>query len=166
MNSETRLERENTMDREQLFKRLATARAFTMQALTGLTEEQWTSIPEGFSNNLLWNAGHIAATQSRLLYTLSGLPLPMPVELVEMTGRGSSPKDWPVPPNPEKVMGVLEQLVPQVIEDNRADKFTQFTPVELRPGVSVDSFDDAVLFCILHEGIHIGMIMALKKLVK
>jgi len=37
------------------------------------TLEQLNKIPEGFSNNLIWNIGHIIVTQQVLIYKLSNL---------------------------------------------------------------------------------------------
>lgn len=154
------------MDSQQLLKRLGTARGFTLQTLNDLTPTQWTAIPDGFSNNILWNAAHIAATQARLLYLLNGLPAPLPEGFAEKSVRGTSPKEWTDPLTPEEVLDVLQRLVPQSIEDDAAGKFNQFKPLELRADLKLESFEDAVVFAILHEGMHIGMIMELKKLVK
>jgi hypothetical protein len=154
------------MNRQELFKRLGTARAFMMATLKDLSPTQWTEIPEGFSNNILWNAAHVATTQARFLYEFSGLPYPLPEGFAEKSIRGTSPKEWTEALTPQEVLDVLERQVPQAVEDDRAGKFAQFTPRELRPGLTVDSFDDGILFNILHEGIHVGIIMQLKKLVK
>jgi len=155
-----------TLERQQLFKHLGVVRAFTLQTLDGLTPAQWTTIPEGFPNNILWNAAHIATTQARLLYRLSGLPIPVPDDFAEKSARDSSPKEWAAPMEPGEVLDILNRLVPQTIEDDDAGKFSEFAAVELRSGLKLDTFDEAVLFAIMHEGIHIGMIMQLKKLVK
>lgn len=154
------------MDSQHLLKRLGTARGFTLQTLSDLTPTQWTTIPEGFSNNILWNAAHIAATQARLLYILNGLPAPITDRFAEKAIRGTSPKDWTDPLTPEEVLDVLQRLVPQAIEDDAAGKFNQFKPLELRADLKLETFEDAILFAILHEGMHIGMIMELKKLAK
>lgn len=154
------------MDRQQLFKLLGTTRGLTLQTLSDLTPAQWTTIPEGFSNNILWNAAHIAATQARLLYVLNGLPAPIADRIIQNGIRGTSPKEWTEPLTPEDVLDVLGRLVPQTIEDDAAGTFNEFKPLELRPGLTLDSFDDAIVFSIMHEGMHIGMIMQLKKLVK
>lgn len=154
------------MNRDVLLRRLDTARTLTLKALEGLTETQWTEIPEGFTNNILWNAGHLATVQGRLLYTLSGLPTPVPDSLSTVTGRGSSPKDWAVGPDPGQVLRCLQELVPRTVADDAAGNFVDFKPTELRPGLVLDSFEDALVFGILHEGIHIGMIMQLRKLVR
>jgi hypothetical protein len=40
-------------------------------------------IPEGYSNNLIWNIAHIIVVQQMLVYKLSGLPMMISDEMVE-----------------------------------------------------------------------------------
>lgn len=141
------------------------ARGFLLRSLEGVTGSQWTEIPEGMSNNILWNAAHLAATQGRLLYGLSGLPVPVPERLGELAMRGTSPKDWADAPDPVEVVDWLKRLNLQVAEDAQAGRFVNFTAYTLANGMRVETLSDALAFQVFHEGIHVGVIMALKKLV-
>ena len=60
---------------EATFKILETSRNIYLKFLEGYTLEQLNKIPEGFSNNLIWNIGHIVVSQQGLIYRLSGLPV-------------------------------------------------------------------------------------------
>lgn len=51
-----------------------TIREVILKILDNYTLEQLNKIPEGFSNNLIWNAGHCLSVQQALVYKLSGLP--------------------------------------------------------------------------------------------
>ena len=59
---------------EAIFKIWETSRRHYLKFFDGYTLEQLNRIPEGFSNNLIWNIGHIIVSQQSLVYRLSGLP--------------------------------------------------------------------------------------------
>ena len=45
-----------------------------LRFLESFSLEQLNKIPQGFSNNIIWNIGHIEVTQQILIYKLSSLP--------------------------------------------------------------------------------------------
>src|SRR6187551_1337245 len=69
-----------------------TCRKWVNQFLENHTLEQLNKIPEGFSNNLIWNLGHIVVTQQLLVYKLSGLPMMVSDEMVEKYRKGTKPE--------------------------------------------------------------------------
>jgi hypothetical protein len=60
-----------------------TSRTIVSQMLAGYTLDQLNTIPEGYSNNLIWNIAHIIVVQQMLVYKLSGLPMMISDEMVE-----------------------------------------------------------------------------------
>ena len=48
---------------EFVFNAITQTRANAIAAIEGLSNEQLNEIPEGFSNNIAWNLGHILVTQ-------------------------------------------------------------------------------------------------------
>ena len=76
---------------EATFKILETSRNIYLKFLEGYTLEQLNKIPEGFSNNLIWNIGHIVVSQQGLIYRLSGLPVNVSDEMTEKYKNGSCP---------------------------------------------------------------------------
>ena len=120
-------------------------------------------IPDGFSNSIAWNVAHIWVTHGLLCYKLSGLPLPFEESAVAMYGKGSSPADWSAAPDYASLLPPLTDLADRFLEDLRAGKFTEFTPYTTSAGVELRSIDDAVVFNGLHEGIHLGYCMALRR---
>ncbi|MEM6429163.1 MAG: DinB family protein [Deinococcota bacterium] len=124
-------------------------------------------IPNGFSNNILWNLGHVVVTQQLLHYALASLPLHVSDELVSQCRRGTSPKDWASAPDsvPDVEM-LLEQLVslPETLrEDYQAGRFNTFKPYTTSTGIRFETIDDALTFNHFHEGLHAGAMRALKK---
>jgi hypothetical protein len=60
-----------------------TSRTIVSQMLAGYTLDQLNTIPEGYSNNLIWNIAHIIVVQQMLVYKLSGLPMMISDEMVD-----------------------------------------------------------------------------------
>lgn len=141
----------------------------TRRALDALTarlgDEAWLAVPEGFSNNVLWNVGHVVVTLELLTYGLAGLDLPVPAAMVADFRKGTSPSSWTETPDPEAVRHHLHASPGRLEADLRAGRFTDYREYRTTPGVVLASVDDAVSFDLYHEGIHLGAVLALRKLV-
>ena len=144
----------------------------TRQAFLGttrdLSHDQLLHIPAGFNNNILWNLGHVAVTQQLLTYNLSGLSLNVSDEMLKNFRNGTSPSDWKTPPDVEEVKALCLSLVDKTMEDHEQGLFenaqeTKF-PYTTRLGGELAGLEDAVQFNNLHEGLHLGTVMALKRL--
>ncbi len=130
-----------------------------------LSIEQLSKIPQGFKNSILWNVGHLAVTQQLLCYGLSNLPMQIDGQIIENFRKGSSPKDTYTQLEWEEVLERFITLPEVLAEDWKNSKFTEFNAYKTSFGVDLNSIEDAIGFNNIHEGIHIGYIMALKKLV-
>ncbi|MGB3545158.1 DinB family protein, partial [Rubrivirga sp.] len=66
----------------------------TRQSLVAITDaledDARLTVPDGFSNHVLWNLAHVVVTQQLLVYGLSGLPLNVPDEWVLAYRKGTS----------------------------------------------------------------------------
>lgn len=68
---------------EATFKIWETNRNIYKAFLENYSLEQLNKIPNGFSNNLIWNLGHIIVAQQGLVYSLSGLSMNITTELLD-----------------------------------------------------------------------------------
>jgi len=147
--------REERLNRESL-----------LAVVDALPEAALTVIPDGFNNHVLWNAGHLAATEQLLTFGLSGLPLDLPEGFVDDLRKGSSPRHWRREWTWAEVRELLLTLPDRTEATYRAGDFVPFErPYRTTPGVVLEGVDDAVRFNLYHEGIHLGAILALRKLV-
>lgn len=138
----------------------------TLAALAdALPEAARTAIPDGFSNHVLWNVGHLAVTEQALTYGLVGLPLGVSPEFAAAFRKGSSPAEWDRPWSYDEVRDLLLSLPDQTEADYRAGHFESFREYRTTPGVVLSSVEDAVRFNLYHEGVHLGSVLALRKLV-
>ncbi|HIA46739.1 MAG TPA: DinB family protein [Candidatus Hydrogenedentes bacterium] len=153
------------MNRDELSALLGTVHGLVPQTLEGVTDEQFVAIPDGFNNNILWNVGHITHVMSSLCYRPAGLDAIVPDFYNEAYKNGSSPADWSETPSIEEAKSTLAAAGGRVQEDLKSGAMDNFNAFELFPGFKIESADQALAFNAFHLGIHIGMIMNLKKIV-
>lgn len=131
------------------------------QVLGSLTEAQLFDVPAGFTNNIAWNFGHVLVTQQLLCYQLSNLPMAFDEAFVNDFKKGSSPAQWQSRPDIEFIRTRLVECADSFRDDYSAGKFETFESYTTSAGVVLGSIDDALNFNNVHEGIHLGYIMAL-----
>lgn len=142
---------------------------FTRDTLVTLLNElslaQLTKIPKGFKNNIIWNIGHILVTEQLLNYKLSGLPMIISADFVTLYGKGSIPNNKV---SLNEIIQIKQQLIPaiqQTQKDYKKGVFKTFNQYPTSTGIILNNIEDAFLFNSFHEGIHLGIILAIKKLV-
>ncbi len=144
---------------------LKKSRALTLQAIQGLTLEQIHTIPEGYKNNIAWNVAHLVVTQQLLQYKMSGLNCLVPDELIEGYRKGTFPDKTFSEEEFEEVKELLVGFPETLEEDYAAEIFETYSEYQSSTGFVMDSIESAISFNNFHEGLHLGIIMALKKLV-
>ncbi|MEM9258886.1 MAG: DinB family protein [Bacteroidota bacterium] len=156
------------MNKKQVDESLAMLRATRAKIQTifdNYTFDQLNSIPAGFNNNLLWNAGHVIATMELLTYGLGGQPLPSDQAFIDRYRKGSKP----APPCPDKdyeTIGMgLKSSINQLEADLQDLDFRKFRMYTSSYGVTLNSIDEALAFNNVHEAMHLGTMLALEKLV-
>ncbi len=133
--------------------------------LENLSAEQLFAIPKGFKNNIIWNLGHILITEQMLTYGLSGLELPVDNKFVKLYGKDSFPS---TEVSKEAIEEIKAQLIPAIKQtkiDYEKGMFKNFNEYPTSTGITLKSVDDAMQFNMFHEGIHLGIILSIKKVV-
>ncbi|WP_194851792.1 DinB family protein [Nonlabens antarcticus] len=141
-------------------------REFFIELINDLSVEELNQIPVGFSNNIIWNIVHCMVTQQGLTYGLSDLDLLIPKETVLQFKHGTQPEQ---DVNREEIENFKKQLKPlleDTIRDYRAEKFEGFKEYTTSTGYALKNIDDAINLVNIHEGIHLGYAMALKRALK
>ena len=147
------------------FEVLKKSRELVLKKIEGLSSEQLHKIPEGFKNNIAWNVAHLVVTQQLLHYKLSGLNCLVSDELIEKYRKGTAPSETFSEEELDEVKELLIGLPDTLQEDFEAGIFTNYTTYETSTGFVLDSIESAIAFNNFHEGIHLGVILALTKLV-
>lgn len=127
--------------------------------------EQLNSIPNGFKNNIIWNIGHILVVQQMLVYNLSSLPMMVSDEMVARYRKGTMPMSNFTEKDVEELKKLLFRTLEQTQKDFETGVFKTYNEFTTMTGFLVNSAKAAIEFNNFHEGVHIGIIMQLRKFV-
>ncbi len=152
-------------DMNQTLNVNTTSRNMISKILENHTLEQLNKIPEGFSNNLIWNIAHIVVTQQLLVYKLSGLPMIVSDEIIEKYKKGTKPEQDATQAEVDEIKSLLFTTIEKTKEDYNNGIFTNYQEYPTSTGFVLKSVDGAMAFNSFHEGLHIGILMSIRKLV-
>lgn len=144
---------------------LKKSRELLLKAVQDLTLEQLHTIPKGFKNNIAWNVAHVVVTQQLLHYDLSGLNCLVPDALIDNYRKGTAPTKNFTAEEFEEIKSLLMALPETLEEDYNAGVFSSYKEYQSSTGYVMDSIESAISFNNFHEGIHLGVVMSIKKLV-
>lgn len=150
---------------EAIFKTWATNRQLYAQYFDQYSIEQLNQVPAGFNNNLIWNIGHIIVAQQALIYRLSNLEMQISDELFNRYKSGTKPAEFVEQPAIDELKHYLTTLIDQTKADVKAGKFVSFNERLTGTGFMLSNIEDAFVFNNYHEGMHLGVMMSLRKLV-
>ncbi len=140
-------------------------RKFLRDLLEELSYDELTMIPKKFNNSIFWNIAHILVTQQLLMYEFSRLPKTIDDKIIEKFRKGTKAT---TNISLEEIEYVKKHLIP-VIEKTQDDykngMFKKYTPYHTSVNISLNNIDDALKFNAFHDGIHLGVILSLKKIV-
>jgi hypothetical protein len=129
------------------------------------TLDQLNKIPEGYNNNLIWNIAHVIVVQQMLVYKLSGLPMMISDEMVEQYKKGTKPEHIATQAEVDAIQIALEETINQTEIDLENKIFTNYQEYPTSAGIVLKSAEEAMAFNDFHEGLHIGIIMSIRKFV-
>ena len=144
---------------------LGKARALFLKIIDGLTLEQVNAIPKGHRNSIAWNLAHLVVTQQLLCYKLSGLPCAVPEVMIQRFQKGTVPSKALSQQNFEEIKSLFIALPLALEKDLEAGVFKDYTPYTTSVGIVLANIEEALSFNAFHEGIHLGVVLSIKKLV-
>jgi hypothetical protein len=131
-----------------------------------MNQNQLVAIPPSHNNNLLWNYGHCIVTQHLLSYGLCGMPLEIPMDVVDKYRKGSSPRNQKLEISElETLQRIGVELLAKTEQTYQSGGFENFKSYTTSYGVELNSIEEALQFNNLHEALHLGYAMALRKFV-
>lgn len=142
-------------------------RHFFKNFLENNSLETLNTIPKGFNNNMIWNIGHVVVVQQLLAYKLSGLPLMISDSLIEKYKKDSKPEGIVTQDEVDELKILLLSTIEKTKEDFSNGFFTTYNDYTVSTtGNTLTNIDEAFQFILLHEGIHLGYVMALSRAIK
>ena len=140
-----------------------TSRKMLSQFLKGYNLSQLNTIPEGHKNNLIWNIAHIVVVQQMLVYNLSGLPMKISDKLVQKYKKGTKPEQDATQDEVDEIYNLLMETIDQTEVDMNNNSFVNYQEYPTSTGLVLKNVKDAMSFNSFHEGIHLGVILSIKK---
>ena len=150
---------------EKLFETALFTRSSLLKIMQHKSFEELVKIPENFRNSIFWNIAHLLVTQQLLCYRLSGLELQIGDSLVSKYGKGSMATEDIDIADIEYVKSHLLSAMEQTIIDYERGLFKDFKPYMTSTGIELKSIEDVISFSGFHDGIHLGVVLSLMKIV-
>lgn len=142
-----------------------TSRNVLYKFLENFSLEQLNTIPEGFSNNLIWNIGHIIVVQQMLVYKLANLPMMISNEMVDKFKKGTKPEHNVTQAEVDELKVLLFSTVEKTRKDYSENLFQSYNEFTSMSGFTIKSAADAIAFNNYHEALHTGIMMQIRKLI-
>lgn len=150
---------------ETAFRINETSRKVLLGFLEKYSLEELNKIPEGFSNNLIWNIGHIIVVQQLLVYKLSGLPTMVSNEMIEKYQKGTKPEHNVTQEEVDEIKVLLFSTVEKTKQDVAENLFQNYLEFTSMSGFTMKSAANAIEFNNYHEAMHTGIMMQIRKFI-
>ena len=142
-----------------------TSRMVLLNFLENHSLEQLNAIPEGFSNNLIWNIGHSIVVQQMLVYKLSDLSMMISDEMADKYKRGSKPEHSVSQKEVDEMKVLLFSTIEKTKKDFSEKLFQNYNEFTSLSGFTMKSATDAIEFNNYHEALHLGIMMQIRKFI-
>jgi hypothetical protein len=140
-------------------------RKHLLHLIEGLTTEQLNQIPAGFNNNIIWNVVHLISAQQGVCYTRAGAPITVDDKYYSPYRPDTKPNGFIDSGEIEVIKELLITSIDQLETDYQNNVFKNYPEWATRYGIQITSIEDGINFLPFHDGMHIGYVIALKRLV-
>lgn len=148
---------------KKLFEITLQNRKFLYKILKDMPRNLLPGIPVGYRNNIWWNIAHVIAIQQLLVYRLSNLRLLINEDLANKFKGGTVPDSTPSEKEIKEVAAYLFSTAERTQQDYENNVFGEFKAYTTINKVTLKSVEDALAFNVFHEGLHLGVILSLQK---
>lgn len=150
---------------EILFQSALFTRKSLLKILESKSYDELVVIPQNFRNSIFWNIAHLLVTQQLLFYKLSGMELKIDEAFVDKYGKGSHATEQVEESDIKYVKDHLLQAMISTQEDYKNGIFKDFKAYMTSTGIELKSIEDVISFSAYHDGIHLGIVLSLMKIV-
>jgi DinB superfamily len=151
---------------QTIFDRYKLIRQYILENIKDLTLAQLNEIPPHFSNNIIWNVAHLISAQQGVCYRPAGKISAVDAAIL----KAYKPDTKPEGNVDESFVHHIKELFISTINDFENDysenEFVNYTAWTNRYGTEISNVDIAAEFLLFHEGLHLGVIMSIKKNLK
>lgn len=125
---------------------------------------QLNNIPEGFNNNIIWNFAHNVVTQQLLCYGLAGATMRLPEDLIHAYRKGTAPVAEVDDAFVTRILKASNASIDWMLNDYKDGKLSNtYRTYTTSYNITLSCVEEAIAFNNIHEGLHLGYAMALRK---
>lgn len=150
---------------DKLFETAVFTRSSMLKILENKSYKELVKIPENFNNSIFWNIAHLMVTQQLLCYRMSGCELLIDEAMVGKYGKGSMATEDVKESDIQYVKDHLLLAIKASQKDYEKGLLKNFKPYMTSTGIELKSIEDAIVFNSFHDGIHVGVVLSLLKIV-
>ncbi|WP_028612541.1 DinB family protein [Paenibacillus harenae] len=148
------------MSEEQVFEQFRMWRRWTIELVESLDDRLLDGIPEGFSNNIRWNIGHILVGWDHAVFANLQKERHLPPRYHSMFPSGSMPSFWvETPPLLIELRHSLYKQQDDVIDAIRGRLEERL----IEPFFHMNTIGEIILFQLSHEAFHAGVITSIRR---
>lgn len=134
-----------------------------LNAIDGLTWDQLNYIPEGRSNSIFWNVAHMLVTQQLLTLGLLGEEMLVPSEMIAKYRKGASGNVSGTKEEWQFIRDAFVEIISRTQDCIKKMPSKGYKTYTTSYGVTLKEVEDAMAFNNVHDGVHLGIILAIKK---
>jgi len=149
---------------QEAIERIKNERTYILKLIEDLDAEQLNKIPVGLNNNIIWNLGHLIASQQSICYRRVGLEMFVEEKYFTAYRPGTKPNTFVDHAEIECMKKLFLTAIDKFEKDYDDGLFLNYPTWTTLYGIEINNIEDAVHFVLFHEGLHTGYIMALKRL--
>lgn len=151
---------------QSLIDQTLATRQTIVKVLKSIPHEFTSVVPPTWSNNAHWHAGHLIVTPYLLTYGVMKEPLLLEDNYKDLFAKGTGPASWE-----EHTVPTYEDLVDNIVSssgklfESLRDRWEipYVEPYTTSVGIILKSPVEALQFSLMHDGIHLGMLLALRR---
>ncbi|HZE83102.1 MAG TPA: DinB family protein [Puia sp.] len=147
------------------FKIIRNTRKFLLNHIADLTVDELNEIPRGFNNNIVWNIGHMIAAQQNVTYVRAGHKVVVDEAFFLAHKPDTRPQQTFSAAEVAGTKDLFFSTIDRFESDYQKGLFSNYTPWTNRYGVELNTIGEVLAFLPYHEGLHLGYVMALKRIV-
>ena len=121
-------------------------------------------VPDGLNNHIFWNIAHCVATQQLLHYYLTGNDFRVDQKWVELYKKGTFPCFDEEKEDVENLAFILKETSKLLASDYDEGYFAEYKTYSTSFGLELKNIENAIIYNNIHEGIHLGHVMAQRKI--
>ena len=121
-------------------------------------------VPDGLNNHIFWNIAHCVATQQLLHYYLTGNDFRVDQKWVELYKKGTFPCFDEEEEDVENLAFILKETSKLLASDYDKGYFAEYKTYSTSFRLELKNIENAIIYNNIHEGIHLGHVMAKRKI--